>query len=364
MSFTPWREAAFLPCPTTSLNLSTSSSSKAKMGLVKEDREDFSSRDTAVKSNHCILKSQPLLNGTVSGEVNSVRSNKNSGYNNSLNINDTDSLDKRYILRAMQKSCSLEFLRKHNLNGTEELILKKRNKASILVAYKDWMDVATDIKVDEVIKHTDKQGIFRSPKASNLVESKSKSRDCGANMGKDSDQMKSISDRDNSIEATNDFSKNLEEDVIQLRRQHLEDTFAVLYNRHCKGPRTKKPRITILLLHEDYPHELPVFGYNNSNCSQPHKSSDSCSFSNTDSVGINIDGDCSGQQKKKVKRKNLNENSGNDGESSKAGHQDDEIKRINCDHDTAGDHRVICILGAVRDASDSEIMAAIIGTCV
>ena len=345
MSFTPWREAAFLPCPTTSLNLSTSSSSKSKMGLGKKDLEDFSSSDTAVKSNHCILKSQPLLNGTVSGEVNSVRCNKNS--------NDTDSLDKRYILRAMQKSCSLEFLRKHNLNGTEELILKKRNKASILLAYKDWMNVATDIKIDEVNKHTDKQGVIPSQNASNLAESKSKSRDCGANIGKDSDQMKSISDMNNSTEATNDFSKNIKEDVTQLRRQRLQDTFAVLYNRHCKGPRTKKPRITILLLHEDYPHELPVFGYNNSKCSEPHKSSDSCNISN-------IDGDCSGQQKKNVIRKNLNENSGNDGESSKDG----EIKRITRDDDTARDHRVICVLGAVRDASDSEIMAAIIGTCV
>ena len=367
MSFTPWREAAFLPYPSTSLSLSTSSSRKAKMGLVKDNSEDLSTHDTAFKSDHGIFESRPSLHATASGtsdikfsEITSMASNNNGSRHSSLNINDADSLDKRFILRAMQKSCSIEFLRKHNLNGTEELILKKRNKASILLAYKDWMAIATDIKINEVVKVKDEREIIRNQNASNLIENKSKSEDSRADKGKDFDKMKS------SGRAVDDVSKNVEEDVPQLRRQRLEDTFAVLYNRHCTGPGTNKPRITILLLHEDYPHELPVFGNKRFKFSQSSNGSNFSNISDADSVevGMRIDSNCSGKQKKKVVRENFNENCGDNGECNKAGHEDDEMKGIDLGNDTAGDHRVICVLGAVRDASDSEIMAAIIGTCV
>ena len=46
--------------------------------------------------------------------------------------------DKRLLLQTLQQSCPLDFLRKHGLNGSEKLILKKRNRAALEAADADW----------------------------------------------------------------------------------------------------------------------------------------------------------------------------------------------------------------------------------
>ena len=46
--------------------------------------------------------------------------------------------DKRVILRSLQQQCPVDFLRTHGLLGSEELVLKKKNKESILSAHREW----------------------------------------------------------------------------------------------------------------------------------------------------------------------------------------------------------------------------------
>jgi hypothetical protein len=51
---------------------------------------------------------------------------------------DVSNMDKRELLVLLQKKCGVEFLRKHGLNGPETLILKKKNRESVLQAFHDW----------------------------------------------------------------------------------------------------------------------------------------------------------------------------------------------------------------------------------
>lgn len=51
---------------------------------------------------------------------------------------DTSKMDKRELLVLLQKNCDVDFLRKHGLNGSEALILKKKNRDSVLKAFTDW----------------------------------------------------------------------------------------------------------------------------------------------------------------------------------------------------------------------------------
>jgi hypothetical protein len=55
-----------------------------------------------------------------------------------LDVVDVNKLDKRELLKLLQHNCDVEFLRKHSLNGPEALILKKKNRDAVLRAYEDW----------------------------------------------------------------------------------------------------------------------------------------------------------------------------------------------------------------------------------
>ena len=115
----------------------------------------------------------------------------------------------------------------------------------------------------------------------------------------------------------------------------MEDTFAVLYNR-SGNLNSETHRTTILLLHEDYPHELPVFGLTQTSQKEHSRATDNIAASVNNS-NKNVTGNIS-----------LNGNSHASNSSSES---------------ASSDHRIICILGAVRDASDLEIAAAITGRC-
>jgi hypothetical protein len=97
--------------------------------------------------------------------------------------------DKRVVLRNLQTQCPVDFLRKHGLNGSEDLVLKKRNRTAILSAHTEWTTSQT----------------------------------MSGTKGEHS---------------------------------HLLLSILVLLNRMKHG----SARTTVLLLHEDYPFELPVFG--------------------------------------------------------------------------------------------------------
>lgn len=119
----------------------------------------------------------------------------------------TDSFDKRAILRVLQSQCSIEFLRENNLNGSESLILKKRNRKDIESVYAIWKN----IKLTQ-----------------NVI---------------------------------------INENKITFPDDILRDTFCVLFSRSIAKAQNLADslskhvnlKITVLLLHEDYPDELNVF---------------------------------------------------------------------------------------------------------
>mgnify|MGYP000058838722 CR=1 FL=1 len=126
---------------------------------------------------------------------------------------DTTKLDKRELLKLLQHSCSVDFLRKHGLNGSEALILKKKNRDAVLAAYTDWYQ----------------------PSGS-------------SNTGKDSNSS-----------ITN---------VRATSYQQLVDTCKVLLGgimhraaslSHIRLSIPSNPTGYLLFLHEDYPQELNVF---------------------------------------------------------------------------------------------------------
>ena len=107
-------------------------------------------------------------------------------------------LDKRTILKQLHSQCPLSFLREWKLNGSEELILKKVPKAGIDAAWAAW-------------KQQYQQQMQQQPFPA-LADDKPISK--------------------------------------------LQQTFEVLLERMCLGA---AGRMTLLLLHEDYPAELPVY---------------------------------------------------------------------------------------------------------
>jgi hypothetical protein len=269
MSFTPWKEAAFLLNSTKSSGSAVTSNTAT---LSPDKNSDKNSKNSTAERNSMTL---------------SVR--KKSKENNV----DLEAFDKRFILRTMQKQCSVEFLRNHNLAGSEELILKKKNKASILLAYTEWIGE----------KGTDD---------GEVVGANADGSDNGSGGG---DAMNQIC-----IDQSVSYSDN--SDVSGKR---LTDTFSVLYSRSgCT-------RTTVLLLHEDYSNELPVFGKQQNTTDTLNNPSNNSSISTTDKL---------------LKKGNLGADvAGRDG---KGGSES---------------HRIICVMGAVRDASDSEVSLAIAGEC-
>jgi hypothetical protein len=261
MSFTPWKEAAFLSISTKS-TLSAETSNTSTLSLEKKsDKNSKNSTIVAIEENSKTLP---------------VKRNKENNV-------DLEAFDKRFILRTMQKQCTVEFLRNNSLAGSEELILKKKNKASILLAYTEWLGG----------KGTD-----------------------------DTEGVGAIADRHGGGGGGVDAVSHICIDPSDISGKRLLDTFSVLYSRSgCT-------RTTVLLLHEDYSNELPVFGQHQKDTDTSNKPPNTRSISTTDQL---------------LKDGNLG--SGRDGRGG------------------SESHRIICVMGAVRDASDSEVSAAIAGEC-
>ena len=282
MSFTPWREAAFLPkCPLQS-----------RAGL---------------SASHPSTSLRPDKNMIRSNQIGTSRDSGTNGYGRGTSSANLDTFDKRFILKMMQKQCDIDFLRKHRLAGSEELILKKRNKASILVAYSDWLGSKCS----------------QSQQETHLVNDIAKCID-------ESGEGSQLDGSEGSSAARSNSST----------KSRLEDTFAVLYNRSL-NLNSESHRTTILLLHEDYPHELPVFGLTHTSHQE-----DVCTV-DTSATNVNSN---SSSRRRSIENGNGNRNGiGNN-------------HATNTSSESASSsHRIICILGAVRDASDLEVASAITG---
>jgi Basic tilted helix bundle domain len=113
-SFTPWQETAFLPFENQTriaqpVDSVTSSSGSFPIAMSRSSSSTGGCASTTVTTSI------------------------------STSISVSADFDKRVVVKALQKQCPLEFLRKHGLNGSEDMVLKKRNKAAILTAYNDWI---------------------------------------------------------------------------------------------------------------------------------------------------------------------------------------------------------------------------------
>jgi hypothetical protein len=266
MSFTPWKEAAFLSISTKSTRSAEKSNTSTLSLEKKSDKNSKNSTIVVIEENSKTLP---------------VKRNKENNV-------DLEAFDKRFILRTMQKQCTVEFLRNNSLAGSEELILKKKNKASILLAYTEWLGGKGTDDTEGVGAIADRHG--------------------GGGGGVDAVSHICI-DPSGSIRDNSDISG-----------KRLIDTFSVLYSRSgCT-------RTTVLLLHEDYSNELPVFGQQQKDTDTSNKPPNTRSICTTDKL---------------LKDGNLG--SGRDGRGG------------------SESHRIICVMGAVRDASDSEVSAAIAG---
>ena len=152
--------------------------------------------------------------------------------NQEVNVADNksiDSYDKRKLLHLMQQHCTKEFLKQQQLSGSEELVLKKKNKKFILDAYKLW-----------------KKGIGNQENVKN-----------DGNNDFDYDEFSNVKRH---------FS--LDEKLVSTFRKLLLQTFSSAckklgYDESAIIRKAKKKLgyiATVLLLHEDYPLELPIFG--------------------------------------------------------------------------------------------------------
>lgn len=275
MSFTPWRETAFLSHAFNAPRPSKADSSPVISNQKGSDTNKLLSTESSVQKS--------------SGNARIGKTCKD--------VTDScETFDKRFILRTMQKQCSMEFLRKHFLNGSEDLVLKKRNKAGILSAYEEWRNMknvtnSKEAELDDECTAQEGEGVNRG------------SNDASSHSGSSSSSSSSGSGSSSSSSGS-----------------RLVDTFTVLYNRSKNSP-AMFLRTTVLLLHEDYPEELPIFTTMN--------------------------------PKKALKKKY-------DTLEKKEGVFSDSDVIVGSNNDTDS-HRVICVLGAVRDASDVEVEAAIRG---
>ena len=120
------------------------------------------------------------------------------------------SFDKRTLLKIMHQECSIEFLRKHELNGSEAVVLKKKNMAAIEKAFNEWNENNT-INTDNSNDNIDNNSMYNNTQSNLLV-----------------------------------------------------DTLRVLLYRILKKlelqHKNKSITITVLLLHENADHELAIFG--------------------------------------------------------------------------------------------------------
>jgi len=120
----------------------------------------------------------------------------------------TGGLDKRMLLKTLQQQCPLEFLRKHGLNCSEDVAMKKRKRAEVQAAHDEW-------------KHG------------------------GGGSGEAAAATAAAAVQFTSAEPF-------------VPGSELDDTFKVVLQRAVH--RARGGRTVVLLLHEDFQHELAVFG--------------------------------------------------------------------------------------------------------
>lgn len=134
-----------------------------------------------------------------------------------------ESMGKKDLVKLLHDSCPIDHLRKHQLNGSVEAILKKRNVQQLQEAWEDWKSI------DDV-------------------------------QSQQSTTVRSSEER---------FEELISCYVSVLRRcvqQPTVKTSAVFGAKKAETPSASTQndfsnQVTILLLHEDYEHELPVFGF-------------------------------------------------------------------------------------------------------
>uniref|UniRef100_A0A0G4FGG9 Uncharacterized protein n=1 Tax=Chromera velia CCMP2878 TaxID=1169474 RepID=A0A0G4FGG9_9ALVE len=61
-----------------------------------------------------------------------------------LTESELSGLDKRAVLVHLQQSCELEFLKKHRLNASAEVVLKKTNKMKLMEIFREWTKTSQD----------------------------------------------------------------------------------------------------------------------------------------------------------------------------------------------------------------------------
>eukprot|EP01039_Chlorochromonas_danica_P001479 gene1479-1610_t len=135
-------------------------------------------------------------------------------------------IGKKQMIQAMQLSCDIDFLRKHHLNGSIELVSKKSNKSDVESAYAEF----------QTIQQTNNNS--KSESQTNGGGNEAVLREC---FRKAFDNIL----RTDSIEV----------DVKDSRkRKRLSQE-----GQQGTGGAGAVRRAMVLFLHEDYPRELPIF---------------------------------------------------------------------------------------------------------
>lgn len=157
---------------------------------------------------------------------------------------DEETATKKTVLEALQATCDLDFLRKHHLNGSLALILKNKNKQHMIQALHDW---------------------------NNQIQSSSSSGDCG-----DEGEEKFLLLKRILVTILQRCKGSGGSSIESRTADHLEEKLSKSHGREEECFKAGK-KVTILLLHEDYPVELPVFGHddiNNASASSLHSDND------------------------------------------------------------------------------------------
>ncbi len=155
-------------------------------------------------------------------------------------------MDKREMLRAMQTTQDMDFLRKHGLTGSEALVLKKKNAGAIRAAYDAWRNGTQTQQKD-----------LSAPSlaGSAAVEG-------GQNKGIENQLDEERSADDKLLRA---MKTVLEKCMKSTANANSATSTAHVSAVSCSGGGihdgdSSRSETVLLLLHEDYKAELPVFG--------------------------------------------------------------------------------------------------------
>jgi hypothetical protein len=152
-----------------------------------------------------------------------MTSSVTNGIENSTSNVSVSEMSKKDIVRLLQSNCSIEFLRKYHLNGNEDLVLKKVNKTIITEAYEEFLNG----------KHQDNSNGIDDQLTNSFKEIFSHL------LRKESTSSNPAGDGSGS--------------VLLKKRKREEKSVSPPGN----GENGKQ--LIVLLLHEDYPNELPVY---------------------------------------------------------------------------------------------------------